>query len=546
MSEKNIPRRDFLKAVLAGIPALSLDWSRFPRRTEAGPENGEFDAVVIGSGLGGLSFAAALARQGFRPLVLEQHVVPGGYATTFRRKGGFVFDVSLHSTVVGERGGLHNLIPGFPEIDDVEFIPHPSLYRVIFPDYDIRVPQQDVPGYVRTLAGHFPEEKEGIEGLFSDMDGLEKDLTRYSQAGGQVDMRTMATEFAFLLKFFNKTWGAVVDTRLKNEKLKAVVSALWGYYGLPPSRLSSFYYALPTISYMKEGGYYPRGRSQKISDALVGFIRDKGGEVKLNTRVEKILVDDGAAYGVKTGDGQEFRARVVVSNANAVDTFGKLMGDRDVAADFKARMDKFSVSLSSFQVFLGLNKDLVGESGIQDSEIFCETGYDIEAGYKSCLEARVGDGGYGLTLYDNIYPGYSPPGKNTLIIISLQGFDHWQPYEADYRKGNKTDYRREKERMADVLIDKVEQTLLPGLRKAVQVREVGTPLTNVRYTSNTRGAIYGWDQTLDNTPPRRFPHRTPVKNLFLSGAWTNPGGGYGAVLSSGLECFAEVMKDWDG
>ena len=81
-------------------------------------------------------------------------------------------------------------------------------------------------------------------------------------------------------------------------------------------------------------------------------------------------------------------------------------------------------------------------------------------------------------------------------------------------------------------------------RKAIEIREVATPLTNMRYTANPRGAVYGWDQTLDNSGSTRFPNTTPVKNLYLAGAWTSPGHGYGAVIPSGLLCFAEIMKSW--
>ena len=144
MSNKNYERRDFIKSMLAGIPMIALDWTSFPMRVDANMEANQFDAIIIGSGLGGLSCAAAFARQGFKPLVLEQHNRPGGYATTFKRPGGFVFDVSLHSTSVSERDGIHNIIPGFPEITDVEFLFHPNLYRVIYPDYDIRVPQRNI------------------------------------------------------------------------------------------------------------------------------------------------------------------------------------------------------------------------------------------------------------------------------------------------------------------------------------------------------------------------------------------------------------------
>jgi all-trans-retinol 13,14-reductase len=542
MSLEEMKRRDFIRALLAGASVMALDWSLFPTGSHAQMGENEFDAVIIGSGLGGLSCAAAFARQGFKPLVLEKHDRPGGYATTFERPGGFVFDVSLHSTTVGEREGLHNLIPGFPEITDVEFVPHAEVYRAIFPDYDIRVPQKDLPGYINMLAGYFPEEKEGIEGLFEDMKGVAGEIDKISAARGQVDMSRFPVDFPYLFKSYGRTWGQMVDERIKNPKLKAIVSGLWEYYGLPPSKLASYYYAMPTIGYLEEGGYYPRGKSQKISNAFVMFIEERGGKVMLGTKVDEILLKEHAAYGVRTAGG-EFTGKVVISNANAYDTFHTMMKEGDYLKEYLARMDKLSISLSSFQVFLGLKKDLVGEIGIADTEIFYTTSYDHEAAYQAALKAQV-EGGYGLTLYDNLYKGYSPEGKNTLNIIALQGYDHWEPYQADYFKGNKEVYRKEKERMADVMIDQVEKTLLPGLRDSIEVKEIGTPLTNLRYTGNYRGAIYGFDQTLDNSGPSRLPHETPIKNLYLAGAWTSPGHGYGGVLWSGLECFGQIMQKW--
>jgi phytoene dehydrogenase-like protein len=544
MIDKKWPRRDFLKTLLAGIPMVALDWDSFPKGKNNRGNDTEFDAVIIGAGLGGLSCAAAFARQGFKPLVLEQHYVPGGYASTFKRPGGFVFDVSLHSTTVGERDGVRNLIPGFPEITDIEFVPHPYLYRAIFPDYDYRVPQRNLKEYIAKLTGYFPEEELGIQGIFEDMEGLTRDIDKYSQAGGQVDMSRFPKDFPYLFKSYTKTWGALADTRIKNPKLKALVSSLWGYFGLPPSKLASFYYAMPTIGYLNGGGYYPRGTSQKISDALVKFIEDRGGNVKLKSKVEKILVKDHAAFGVKTADGTEYKGKVVVSNANAYDTFLKMVDDKDHLKDYVAKFDTYSVSLSSFQVFLGLKKDLVGELRVEDSEIFYAKGYDDDATYKAQLDADVENSGYGLMLYDNVYKGYSPEGKNTVNILALQGYSHWEKYETDYWKGNKKEYRAEKERMAGILIKKVEETLLPGLAEAIEIKEIGTPLTNVRYTGHYRGAIYGWDQTMNNTGPNRVPHSTPIENLYLAGAWTQPGHGYGAVIPSGLQCFAVIMNKW--
>jgi len=534
-------RRDFLKSLLAGASPLSLDWDSLPFNTA--PHSDSYDAIIIGSGLGGLSCAAAFARQGFKPLVLEQHSIPGGYATAFTRRG-FKFDVSLHSTTFGYGDPNNKLIPGFPEVEGPEFLLHSSLFRVIFPEHDIIAPQQNVNGYIEILCKHFPEESEGIKSLFQAMGGLSQEIQKLTQARGQFDRSKFPQEFPVLFANASKTWGQMADAYLKNPKLKGIVSAQWGYYGLPPSKLSSFYYALPLYGYLQAGGRYPRGTSQALSDAFVKFIQNRGGTVLCKKKVEKILLEQGTAVGVKTADGTEYQAKVVISNACAHSTFRKMLNPSDVQESYWKQLDGYSVSFSSFQVFLGLKKDLMKEAGLKDSEIFLEETYDTEAAYQRYLDADVEKGGCGVTLYDNIYKGYSPEGKNTVNILALQGYDHWKQFEADYFKGNKTAYRKEKERMAGILIKKVEQKLLPGLSKAIEVKEIGTPLTNIRYTGHYRGAIYGWNQTVNNSGNTRVGHSTPIKNLYLAGAWSRPGHGYAAVVPSGLQCFGEIMQSW--
>jgi all-trans-retinol 13,14-reductase len=542
MPDNDASRREALKSILASAPLVALDWDSLP--VGGGSRAVDFDAIVIGAGLGGLSCAAAMARQQFRVLVLEQHSKPGGYATTFRRPGGFEFDVSLHSTTVGERNGVRNLIAGFPEITDIEFVPHKSLYRAIFPDHDIHMPGKDLPAYIKMLTGYFPEEAAGIQQLFADMQGVAHDVSKLSSSRGQIDMSRFPAEYPDLYRAAGMTWGAMMDARIKNPRLKAIVSTLWGYYGLPPSQLASFYYALPTIGYLTYGGYYPKGKSQKISNALAAFIAERSGRVLLGARVEKILLDHGAASGVRTVEGEEYRSRVVVANSNPYDLFHSMIDDPALTKEYSEHMAHWHAGLSSFQVFLGLKKDLVGELKIRDTEVFYDPGYDPEASYRAARDADMSNPSFVAALYDNLYEGYSPEGKNTLNLVTLQGFDHWKKYEADYRRGDKTAYRAEKERMADALIRQAEKVLLPGLSEAIEVKEIGTPLTNVRYTSNYRGAIYGWDQTLDNSGMRRAGYATPIKNLYLSGAWTRPGGGYGAVLTSGLSCFVEIVRNW--
>ncbi len=544
MDGHQLPRREFLVALAAAFPAAAFDWNAFPRTRPRKGGADDFDVIVIGSGLGGLSCAAAFARQGFRALVLEQHDKPGGFATAFARPGGFVFDVSLHSTTVGERGGVNNLIYGFPEITEVEFVPHPTLMRMIYPDHDIRVAQRDPAAYAAQLTALFPAEREGIAGLFADMGGLATEVGRLSSAGGPPDMSRFAVDYPHIMRFNGKTWGEMVDTRIRDARLKSIVSGQWGYYGLPPSRLSCFYYAMPFMSYLSSGGFYPRGRSQNISSALARYVQAHGGTVLLNTKVERIVLNGGAATGVVTADGRTYGGRAVVSNADPFATFQRMIADQSALAEYEAAWQRYSVSLSAFQVFLGLKEDLVGRLRLTDSEIFLGTDYDCDADYQRALDGDVEHGGLGITLYDAIYRGYSPPGKNTVNLLVLQGYGPWERFEADYAAGRKGAYDQAKRRMAQALIRTAEEKVLPGLSRAIEVMEIGTPLTNRRYTGHQRGAIYGWDQTVSNSGSTRVGHSTPIRNLYLAGAWSRPGHGYGAVIPSGLECFAEIVRSW--
>ena len=248
--------------------------------------------------------------------------------------------------------------------------------------------------------------------------------------------------------------------------------------------------------------------------------------------------------GVELESGERLAARAVVSNASAMSTFKQMLSKVDLPRDYIAKLDGYKPSISSFVVWLGLNRDL--RRKIKTFSTHVSSGRGPEADYQSCLQGEIEKGSFGVAVYDNIFEGYSQPGTTTLQLIFLCGYEPWRKYEAAYKSGRKADYQREKDRWTDILVQRAAKELIPGLASMIEVKEAGTPLTNWRYTGNTAGAIYGFEQSLDNAYMNRIKNRTPVQGLYLASAWGNPGGGFGGVFRGGQSAFLAMMEDWGG
>ena len=333
---------------------------------------------------------------------------------------------------------------------------------------------------------------------------------------------------------------------MKNPKLKSLLASFWGYFGLPPSRLSGFLYAIAVASYLKFGGYYVKNRSQDLSYALMEAVEEAGGKVMLETRVEEILCPKGKVAGVRLAGGETLPARIVVSNASlpatldlALKSAPDLAKEKKTAAYIKKTKD-FAPSISTFLVWLGLNRDI--RDRVKGYEIFVDQGLDPEEAYQAAMACDPARAGFGVTVYDNAFPGYSKPGTSTVAIILPSGYEPWKIFEADYLAGNKKAYNREKERIARALIDKTEKLLIPGLSGMIEVLETATPLTNKRFTGNPGGAIYGFEQDLRTTYMNQLGEETPIPGLYLASAWSH-GGGYQPTLEAGLIAARRIIKD---
>ncbi|MBU2489013.1 MAG: NAD(P)/FAD-dependent oxidoreductase, partial [Proteobacteria bacterium] len=505
----------------------------------------DYPTVVIGAGIGGLTCAAFLARQGIPVTVVEQHNIPGGYATSFDRDGGrFTFEVSLHATAVGDNS-MERICRRLGLMDRVEFAELPECYTLMLPGLTVRVPQKDPAAYIQILSEHFPAEKKGITDFVNLMVEAAEEGSAIARGNPRFEGLWFYLKFPLkcrrMLSLWNRTLAEVVGRHVKDPVLKDVLVANWAYYGLPPSRLSAFYFMVPTGDYLKNGAFYIKDRSQNFSNALADIIEENGGRILYNTPAEKIQVKDGAVCGVEAG-GELLPARAVVSNASALTTVNQLLPPGACPESYVKKLNNYPVSLSSFIVWLGLNQDITDR--IKDYEIFVSTGRGAEEDYKSFLVGDVENGAFLVAIYDNAFKGYSKPGTSTVTLVALCGFDPWEPFFADYKTGKKDAYNAQKKAWTDTLIRRTEKHVIPGLADMIEVQDSATPLTNWSYTSHPRGAVYGFDHDLSNDFVNRVDNRTPVDGLYLSGAWSRPGAGYAGVLQSGEITFLKMMKDW--
>ena len=540
MSTGRITRRSFVSIAAMTALATALDWRKINAfAAKMGPMKG-YPTVVIGAGLGGLCCGAYLAKQGVPVTVVEQHSIPGGYATAFDR-GRFTFEVSLHGTSINNNAAAR-ILGNVGILEKLQLVRLPEVYRLKAPGLDIAVPQQDPEAFIALLSKHFPGEEKGIRSFVGEMVDLSEEVEQLHEKKGKFIKILFPVQYRKMWNIRNKTLADFLNDHVKNPELQGVLSSLWGYYGLPPSKLSAFYYANATGGYLRHGSFYIKERSQDLSDALARVIEEKGGKVLYNTEVEKILLKDGAVAGAALSGGKTLPARAVVSNASALTTFKQMMPKEAVPPDYVKKLEGFKPSISSLIVWLGLNRELRGK--IKGCGIHVSSGRGPEADYLSCMNGEVDRVSFSVSIYDNIFEGYSKPGTSSLMLLCLSGYEPWRRFEAGYKAGNKTDYEREKARWTDILIRRAEKEVIPGLSSMIEVKEASTPLTNWRFTRNPEGAIYGFEQSMDNAFMNRIDNRTPVKGLYLASAWGNPGGGFAGVLRAGEQTFEKIMEDW--
>lgn len=500
------------------------------------------DAIVIGSGSGGLVAALALARAGRRVLCLEQHHLPGGYSQSFEL-AGFSFSPGIH--YIGQLapgGALRRIYEGLGVANDLTFfeLDEDGYDRVFVGDERFDIPKGREP-FRERLKQRFPAESKGIDGYIDTVHRISEELEWAHIPTSLGDAARLPLRIRTILRHGLVPLDRMLDRFTRDPLLRAILSIQSGDHGMAPSRAPTALHA-GLQEYYIDGGCYPQGGGHAIPDALIGQLKRHGGDVMLSAEVDRILIEGDRAIGVRLTDGREFRAQIVVSNCDPGVTWGRLVEPRFQSARLRRRIANLRYSVSTLSLFMGVDMDLRA-AGIDSGNIWYSRTTDIDAGWR---QADLGDLSQvrqmpGLffnatTLKD---PTLRRDGLHTveaMAIATPRAFEKWRGTRPGERPD---DYMKLKEHLSLQILAEIDR-FVPGFSEHVVFRQLGTPLTNMHFLHASEGAIYGTEMTLRNLGPFSFPTRSPIRGLFQCGASTLAPGING-VSKSGLAAAAAAL-----
>jgi all-trans-retinol 13,14-reductase len=490
-----------------------------------------YDVIVIGSGIGGLVAALTCARAKRSVLVLEAGKQFGGYTNPFARKH-FHFDPGIHYIgEAGPGGSFRHLLDrlGLEHVGFKQLNPD-AFDHYVFPDYRVA----NCVGLERfrdRLAADFPAERANLGRFFALIADLTFAMKAVNRKKRAADWLSLLTRTPGVLRWARATASQMLAHYFSDPLLKAALAGPVGDLGLPPSRLSAVM-LLGLLGHYADGAYFPAGGSGPLRDAFVNALRQEGAELKRNARVARILQEGGRVVGVRTDEGSTYRARTVISNAQADATFD-LLGTELLGKRLRRKLARTEYSVASIILFLGVDGELDTKQ-LGSSNIWHYGRNDIDETYApGPLDDFRASSSYFLTVPTNKDPEgkLAPEGKQTVELVTLCNgapFARWFGAKT-MRRGD--EYEALKVEIADHFLGLAEQHL-PNLRKHIVLKEVATPATNHSFTLSSGGNIYGPALTPDQLMPFRFGPRTPIEGLFLCGS-SVMGDGIVSCASSG-------------
>ncbi|MDX1498957.1 MAG: NAD(P)/FAD-dependent oxidoreductase [Woeseiaceae bacterium] len=500
-----------------------------------------YDAVVIGSGMGGLTTAALLAELGRKVCVLEQHYTAGGYTHSYERNG-YEWDVGVH--YIGDVGAATRTRRLFDFLSggQLEWAPMDPEYDRFYVGDRVFTAVAGKQPFRDNLVRQFPGEVQAIDryiellgeigGAFSDI-GMARVLKPWQ--------RTLAApvlEWRRPRHLYRKTYD-VLSELTGDPDLIATLCGQWGDMGLPPKRSAFLVQALIARHYL-HGGFYPVGGAWRIADTIIPKVRQAGGEVFTYARVEEIVTRAGRVSGVRMADGNVIECDCVVSAAGVDNTFNTLLSDVVVAeAGYDRLLDRVEPSFGHLCVYIGC-RGTAAELGLPKTNywIYPSNDYDADVErfeadpdapfpvvYISFPSAKDPD-------YENRHPGTA-----TIEIVAPAPYAWFEDWEGTTWGKRGANYESFKARLGERLMRHLYQKL-PQLEGRIDYYEVSTPLSTRWFANYRRGELYGIEHSVERFEQGWLSPHTRIPGLWLTGQDTLTCGVTGAMMSGMLTTLA--------
>lgn len=525
----------------------------------------QWDAIVVGSGLGGLSAAAYLAATGQRVLLLERYTTLGGSSHVFARRGQWEFDCGVHYVShCGPDGLVDAMMRGIGIDDRIEWLPMDSggFDRIIAPGFELATPF-GWDAYLRNLLDAFPGEHKAVRRFHGIM-------SRIGETHDRNDMHTTAGLARWAARagraapFMGLPYTATLAACGASPRMALALSVQCGAVACSPTVLPTAAMAAFFQDYVGTGSYYPKGGGQMLAAGFAAVVTAHGGAIRTNSDVAEIVVSDRRVTGVRLTDGEVLHAPVVVSDADIIKTYEDLVGLQHLPRIFRQRVTHWKMSQPLINGFFGVEIDL---ADTPNSNYFAIPGWTDATSYRSLARfSRTVMNGQGYTSGDQWardmaarQPMFvqsssrrdpsnhraAPKGHATIEVQTitpasprLWGFSGYDVASGEYRDDRT--YQEVKKIVLDGMLDRMEQAF-PGSSSKVKLAELGTPATQTRFVNNTGGAPFGLQLRLSQIGPLRPSDETPIRGLYTVGTSTAWGPGTVGAMLSGVHAAGVIV-----
>ena len=493
-----------------------------------------YDAVVIGSGMSGLTTAALLSDLGQRVCVLEQHYTAGGFTHSYER-AGYEWDVGVH--YIGEVGAptrtrkLFDYLSG----NQLEWAPMDDEYDRFYVGDKVFSAVAGKQAFRDNLARQFPNETEAIDRYLALLGRSGEALSALGMGRGMPGWMGAAIKPWLAWKqrgaFHRTTWD-VLSELTDDRDLIATLCGQWGDMGLPPKRSPFMAHAMIARHYLY-GGYYPVGGSWRIADTIIPKIRAGGGEVFTYARVEEIRVEDGKVGGVRMNDGHSIDCECVISSAGVLNTFNGLLPD-EVATNsgYRQLLDTVEPSVGHLGVYIGL-RETATALGLPRTNYWVYPSNDYDAALDAFLENPEAPFPIVYISFPSAKdPDYENrhPGTATIEIVAPAPYEWFEKWRDETWGKRGDDYEALKQHFGERLMETLYEKV-PQVRGKVDYWEVSTPLSTNWFGGYQRGELYGLAQTGERLEQDWLRPKTKIPGLWLTGQDTLTCGVTGAMMA---------------